>query len=160
MTTVEHDGRWVLIVGFITVLLGAAFAVISWQAFVARGAPVLVSGWDISTVDESVVWGEGEGVRLIGDFRCVDDFDPDTAIQFQAALVLENGGSIPAFVGAKVGAGVVCNNGPTEFTVRWANLPAAFELTSDDVARIRYSASPDGHVSVPVESNSFPILAP
>lgn len=161
MTSAEHDSPVAWSSALIILALGFAFIAFLWQAVTApQQLTPVVEGWSIEALDDVVVWGDGDGVRLVGDFECVDGYDPEVAIQFQAALALETGGTVPAFVGPKVAAGRVCDGGPTEFVVRWDNLPAGFVLKHDDAARVRYSASPDGHTIATAETDPFTILTP
>ena len=145
-------------------LLGLTLSFSIWQIFDSRIDP-LADSWEMSPLVESIEWREGPGIPLRGDFNCASEVADDTPVQFQASVVfvadeLHSSLSVPAFIGPKVEAAVICGQGPIEFDFPWSSLPEDANPPLPSEAFIRYSASAIGYQSTAIETDTFTVSPP
>jgi len=126
--------------------------------------PPLVESWSMEAGQAVVVWGEGNGIPLVGQFDC-KDVTIDTAIQFKASVsVVDSEGetlvSLPAAAGAPIPAGAVCDRGERSFVLPWSSLPENWIPDLPVEVFVRYSAEAAGFATANTRTESFAIVMP
>ena len=154
---------WVITVGLIALVTVVSFILaIIYQATSIDSPPIVSQEWVIAAVDDEIVWGEGEGIDLVGTFECADDLAVGAPIQFSRSVAIfadEDGdrrrGIISVDTGPAVEAGRVCSSEPDrEFSVRWSNLNEVGEPSSFPFwVSVVYSASSPGRESATAQTD-------